>query len=206
MTAYHCGIDIGSNNLAFAFVEQTTNALIVYTGELEDLTRYELNKNPTTHVFAYKKTWPKGDKLIALIDSLPEMQTTVGFIVEFQMANQTFSHIAGIIFGYLRGKGIPGSLMGGQTRKRYASSTTEDDSMSQVDVKALTGRKVPENKVASIAYVNNMYPAFLAYVVIHTRKIDDICDSIVYATMSRDDLTSSLTVSKAIKRAKAANC
>lgn len=198
MASYFCGIDIGNQTLTFSFLSEDT--LVSYYGPVERMVRYELGKEPTVVDVPMKKTSPSGEKLIKHMEAIPELQRTKAFIVEFQMNNQAFTFMAGVIYGYLCGKGIPGNTMGGQTRKNFATLMTADDPMTQTEIKAKSGHKVVDSKVASVGFVIKRFPAYFDLILEHERgKFDDICDGVVYAYMCQQEIRTSATLAKVKK-------
>jgi hypothetical protein len=191
---YHCGIDIGEDNMAFSFMGDRT--IITYLGSNEKMTRFEIGHELFTIEPHLNKTAHDSVKLIAMLDSIKEFAMTKEFIIESQMNNKTCARMDGIIYGYLVSKGITGAYMGGQARKNFAIKATEDVPISQKEIKDLIGKQVKENKLSSIGFVRKEYSHYLTFVVMHTKKIDDICDAIVYAHMSVKNMANAKNRSK----------
>lgn len=237
--SYYVGIDIGQQTLSFSFLSADGQRVLTYSGSVEEMLCYELGQNITRVVNPMttrvvnpltSKDATSGDKLLSMIDALPEFSPPnriLGFIVERQMGSQTFAQRDGIIFGYLRGKGIPGVIMDSRLRvsftqwsmdkagilcltveevkvlsrdadlRRLAENTSDDDVVAD---KRRTGRKVPLTKLAPMSFVRYRYPDYFAQVVDQTTKVDDICDALCYAYMCSQGLYNTKAIS-AMKKA-----
>lgn len=230
--SYYVGIDIGQQTLSFSFLSAGRQRVLTYSGSVEEMLCYELGQNITRVVNPLtSKDATSGDKLLSMIDALPEFSPPnriLGFIVERQMGSQTFAQRDGIIFGYLRGKGIPGLIMDSRLRvsftqwsmdkagilcltveevkvlsrdadlRRLAEDTSDDDVVAD---KRRTGRKVPLTKLAPMSFVRYRYPDYFTQVVDQTTKVDDICDALCYAYMCSQGLYNTKAIS-AMKKAK----
>ncbi len=229
---YHCGIDVGSSTLSFSFLSTDMKRLITYMGSLEETILFEAGKEPTTlaNPLANDKDAHVGDKLIALMDLMPEFRLTTHFLVERQMGGRSFAQQDGIIFGYLRGKGIQGSAVDSRLRVNFCEWLLNKEKapiFTVEEVKLLlkeanikrklvleptlvinagdkreTGRKVPDTKLPPMSFVRHQFTYYFNHVVAYTPKVDDICDAVTYAYMSLNRMSSSKDMTS-IKRAEA---
>jgi hypothetical protein len=134
----------------------------------------------------------KHDKIFHLIDNIVEFQTTVSIIIERQpsLACAEGCRTDGLIMGYLRGKGLSCCYLDSRVRQSFTETACNRQS---VEVKSKDARKA-----FSLTFVMQKYPSFLDYAKSKRKKIDDICDALIYAYMSSEALTSSKVVRRSL--------
>ena len=188
MQGFHCGIDIGDINLAITFLDRNTGRIVSYIGSVDDMMRIEEGTETIMLQLNCPKTTLKHDRIFLLFDSIVELNTTINVIIERQpsLASAEGCRTDGLIMGYLRGKGLSCCYLDSRVRQSFTESVC--DSLST------TAKK----KEFSISFVIQKYPSFLDYAKSKRKKIDDICDSLIYAYMSSEALTSAKNVRKVI--------
>lgn len=180
-----CGIDIGIENLAISFVELRDGdhvRVIAYKGTLRQVLRFEQGQEVS--VINVPTGLQPHIAYLTLLESLPEFCHTVSTVIEMQLAsNQSvMSRLDGIAFGFLRGRfpSMSVSLNAPGIRKNFITERIDDGSTVTIP------KGYPATKYPSMVYVGTKYPEFYEYIMTHSQlsKIDDICDSIVYASIA----------------------
>lgn len=192
---FHCGIDIGFINLSFSFLH-SNGRVVSYVGSVDEMERYTEETEPSVIQLNVPKATLKHEKLFLLLDSIPEFKECINFVIERQpsLASAEGCRLDGLIMGYLRGKGLTGSYLDSRTRQNFTETMCEGTS---TDTKK---DEVPaKRKHYSISFVAQKFPSFYSYIQSKRKKIDDICDSLIYAYMSSEALTSSKVVTKAVR-------
>lgn len=203
MQGFHCGIDIGDINLAITFLDRNSGKIVSYIGSVDDMMRLEEHVDPTMVRLECPKATLKHDRVFLLLDSITEFNTTINVIIERQpsLASAEGCRTDGLIMGYLRGKGLSCCYLDSRVRQSFTESVCDGLSTTakKKDKEVCKTDAVPASRKAfSISFVIQKYPSFLDYARSKRKKIDDICDSLIYAYMSSEALTSAKNVKKAL--------
>lgn len=192
---YSCGIDVGTKNLGICFV--SSDRVIGYRGELNKIYRYEAEKlicvleanGKTDHV-----------NLIQILSMIPEFEKTFKVSIEKQMAqhNAEILRIDGIIYGFLTGRypNIAVDYISPQKRKSEAEKILSLYPEAQ-NVK-LPKRTFREQKLPGMKITGYFYPEFYQYIKdeIDDNKLDDICDSLIFAIINTQFMPCCCTAEK----------
>jgi hypothetical protein len=186
---FHCGVDIGFGNLAITFLGMNgpfEGRIVSYIGSVDEMLRLEQGVEPSVIHSEQPKNTPMCEKVFELIDNIPEFKAVVHFIIERQpsLASAEGCRLDGQMLGYLRGKGLNGCYLDSRTRQNF----TERE-CPEVSVEA-------KKKQFSISFVVQKYPTFYAFIKDKRKKIDDVCDSLIYAYMSSEALSSAKLVNR----------
>lgn len=187
--SFTCGVDIGTENLAISFLEITyrdeSPRIISYKGTLDRVLRLE--ENTETDVIAHESTKKRGtqshEAYANILSAIPEFGQTTCTVIEMQLAynHSVMSRLDGITFGFLKGRfpTMDISLNAPTIRKKFISERVGDESVH-------IPRGYPATKQQSMFYVGVKHPSYYAFIQSSEEigKIDDICDSIVYASIA----------------------
>jgi hypothetical protein len=207
---FTCGVDIGLVNMCVAFVSNK-GRIAVYHGPcirkpgadgheaVMNVYRYPAESElGAEQISAYKKGTKVKDMnnyhgVLNLFQGMKELGRTISASVEFQMNCQTMARLDGIIFGFFNGKGIRADYRNGSDRKRSATDLLVGLDVSSVvlpNLKARAGKSKEEDvKAPSYLFVGSKHPEFYNMVINSSiGKFDDICDSIVYAHLAKNQL------------------
>lgn len=190
--SFACGIDIGTENLAISFVEISLGMeddeqprIISYKGTLNNVSRFEEGIEVTTISTAGMKLSPH-DAYVFILNKIAEFAHTTYTIIELQLAynHSVMSRLDGVAFGFLKGKfpTMEVSLNASTIRKKFISDCVSEEEAQSVFIP----RGYPPTKQPSMLYVGAKHPSHYAFIqtMADIDKIDDICDSIVYASIA----------------------
>lgn len=184
---YSCGIDIGTSNFGICFV--SSGEVIGYRGSLEKFTRYQVSKE---NFQITAETQKKSDEIFSeyaifteLLGLIPEFEKTFRVGIEKQVAfhNAEILRIDGIVFGFLSGRypNIKVEYISPQTRmsesKKIMSEYPECENV-KIPKKSFREQKIPGMKITGF-----FEPVFYKLLMeeVEDSKIDDLCDSFLYA-------------------------
>jgi hypothetical protein len=186
---YTCGVDIGTENLAISFIEVSWRSapprIISYKGSLSKVLRFERDVE-TTVISQSGKAGPSED-YVGILCAIPEFSQTVQAVIEMQLAfnHSAMSRLDGVAYGFLRGRfpSMVVSLNAATIRKKFIAEQLGNEDISNY----MIPRGYPATKVPSIFFVAVRNPPHYEYILSNREidKIDDICDSIVYASIAR---------------------
>lgn len=190
--SFSCGVDIGEKNMAFGFVNRWGR--VVHYKQIGDTPNYKRTEvDQTDIILSPENPENQYDALIKVLEAIPEFKETNEVMIELQLAknNSNMSRLDGMIYAFLRGryKDIKVTLNSSTIRKKFINDrfTAEGIDIESVDIsKALK----PSNqaKIDSLKYVNQFYPEVWDYNCISENgnkvKMDDICDTVVYADLA----------------------
>jgi hypothetical protein len=195
---FSCGVDIGEINLAIAFVSPD-GRVINYRGAITHakatsthpdisphLTRYEIGVEPSTVV--PPKRLPEHACLVQFLQSIVEFNHTKYSAIEMQLASNTaaMSRYDGIIYGWLIGRfpNMLTTLNGSTCRKRAVEGffTKAGLDINGVVIPAVI--KKNESKINSYKFVKTFHPESWEYFQLMQLKMDDVCDTLVYAAIA----------------------
>lgn len=182
---FMCGIDIGTKNMGFCFVSK--NRIVAYRGTVFEFYRYEIGKK--TELFKRKDDGDFCNGLVEMIFSIEEFNKTTSIKIEKQLAlhNNEILRYDGIVYGTLRGK-YPGANVV-YTAPRSRTSALEnvieqyDEFLDKEINKSYKATKVP-----SLIITKNFFPTFYELIMeeIDDKKLDDICDALIYAILETE--------------------
>lgn len=201
---YSCGIDIGTKNLGFCFV--SLNTVIGYRGTSEKMLRYETGKEileisapeNENEIFSEYK------QLITILNLIPEFEKTFRIAIEKQIShhNAEILRMDGIIFGFLSGKFPDINIEYFAPQKRISESekiilTFPDSDIFTPPIKSIREQKIPSLKITSY-----FFPDFYSFILenIDDKKLDDLCDSLVYAIIGTSLSPINYQISKELKK------
>lgn len=175
MKGFHCGIDIGFINLSFSFIQN--NIIVSYVGSIDEMIRFQEGTEPSVVSFECPKHILKHEKLFLLLENIPELKECIQFIVERQpsIASAEGCRLDGLIMGYLRGKGMKGKYLDSRTRQTFTETQVEETTSTT------------KKKEYSISFVQQKFPSFFAFIQERRKKVDDMCDSLIYAYISSEN-------------------
>lgn len=188
---FACGIDIGVKNLAISFVElcETGEArprIISYKGTLDTMLRFEEGGETQVLKLTGKKL-SHHDSYITIFETMPEFEFTTTTVIEMQLAmgRSDMSRLDGVAYGFLRGRypSMIVTLNGSTIRKKFITDAITGLDFSTVSIP----RGYPETKRLSLLFVGckfSQYYEFIQSLVSDLDKIDDVCDSVVYASIA----------------------
>lgn len=183
---YSCGIDIGTVNFGICFV--SSSEIIGYMGTLQKFTRYQVTKEKLEIVPEFSE---KIDEIssnysifIELLSSIPEFEKTFRVVVEKQISqhNAEILRLDGIVYGYLSGR-YP------NMRVEYMSPQMRISESNKIILAhpECEDTKIPKTfrkqKIFSMKILGYLDPNFYNLLIqeIEDLKIDDLCDSFLYA-------------------------
>jgi hypothetical protein len=189
-----CGVDIGTQNLAISFVGVgvSEGCVISYKGTLNEVRRFEEDQETAVLKFGTKSKRPSTNDIcevyVSILESIPELDYTVSTVIEMQLAfnRSEMSRLDGIAYGFLKGRfpGMKISINAATIRRKFISDRVSEDEESVVVVP----RGYPATKHQSMVFVCTKMSSFYRYITQNEDidKIDDICDSLVYASIAAD--------------------
>ncbi len=184
--SFACGIDIGTKNLSISFVSlDDKRQVISYKGTMELMSRYEEGVDTQEFEISGRKL-SNHDVYIAILETLPEFKDTVSTVIEMQLAmnKSDMSRLDGVAYGFLRGRfpSMMVNLNGSTIRTKFIANEIAPYETRDV----LLPRGYPATKTPSFLFVGCIYPSHYAYIRAEPsiNKIDDICDSTVYASIA----------------------
>jgi hypothetical protein len=195
MSALHftCGIDIGTKNLCISFVPigepGIPTAVTSYKGSLESVSRYETDEQGVEVIRLSKRDAAVShEAYIKILKAIPEFSNTLSTVIEEQLSfnKSNMSRLDGVTYGFLRGSfpqmGV--YLHGSTIRQKFIT-----DALAQQDIsRVVIPKGYPESKELSFYYVGCLFQEHYEYIHLFTElrdKLDDICDSVVYAGVAR---------------------
>jgi len=186
VTTYTCGIDIGVKNLAISFVPTLSGkSIISYKGPIECLLRFEededikefrMNGKSASHHECYTM----------LLEVIPEFKDTISTVIELQLAmnKSDMSRLDGVAYGFLKGRypNMTVNLNASTIRNKFITDSIGSADTSEISLP----RGYPTSKTQSFLFVGHKFPMHYAYIqqISEIDKIDDICDSVVYACLA----------------------
>lgn len=180
MESYVCGIDIGTKNLGICFF--SSKEIIAYRGSLNHLIRYQLD----TDIIDYKSnSEDMYDSLTDLLDMIHEFQHTTAIKIEKQVPfhNAEVLRIDGIIFGYVKRICKNVQYVDSKRRMSFMKSICVTD--PECENVVLPSKSYRPQKIPGMKIVKYFFPEFFEFIAKHVDdgKLDDICDSLIYAIM-----------------------
>lgn len=178
MDSYVCGIDIGTKNLGICFV--SPKEIVAYRGSLNHLIRYQID----TPLIDYKsKSEDMYESLVEILETIYEFKHTIAIKIEKQVPfhNAEVLRIDGIIYGLLKSKCKNVQYVDSKSRMTFMRGIcTVFPECEDVN---LPGKSYRPQKIPGMKIVKYFYPDFFAFIELHVEdgKLDDICDSLVYA-------------------------
>jgi hypothetical protein len=174
---FTCGIDIGTKNLAISFV--SADRIICYKGSTHELTRYEIGQEP--EILSMKGKVDQNEAFIIILESLEEFKETSSTVIEQQvsMNKSEMTRLDGIAYGGLSlgYKDMKVNLHGSGIRKKFLTTALTSHDTTQIRIPS----GVKDVKILSCQFVAVFYKDFYNLITQLEGKIDNICDSIVYA-------------------------
>lgn len=181
---YACGIDVGTQNMAISFLSDKED-IITYLGSLLEMTRYELDKEIQIVKSEAKKSDTDYKAMIMILNKIPEFAYTSSVVIELQMSVNCakMSRIDGIVFGFLCGKfpSMVVNLSSPVVRKKFITERITGTDMSELALK----KSIKETKILSFQFVYAKFRKYYDYMQSVIGKLDDMCDSVVYASIAR---------------------
>ncbi len=178
---YCCGIDIGTKNLGISFVSD--KEIISYRGDPHEMLRYEFDKN-IIKITSNDKCEYKS--LITLLNTIPEFDNTYKIGIEKQIAfhNAEILRIDGIIYGYLSAK-YPNIVEYSSPKSRLNCCNKLLEEYPEGQKVKIPKKSIREQKIPSLKVIGYLYPDFYDFIFdkVDDEKLDDICDSAIYALM-----------------------
>lgn len=178
---YICGIDIGTKNLGITFF--SPDEIISYRGSPDHLKRYQMH----FPVIDYKTT--KTDEmqgLISILRMIREFKKTKNVRIEKQVSfhNSEILRIEGVIFGFLSSICENVEYVSSGRRMSFMKEVFQKNPLcEQTELLHVKTKKYREQKIPAMRIVNYFYPDFFAFILetVEDDKLDDICDSLIYA-------------------------
>jgi hypothetical protein len=122
---------------------------------------------------------------VAILETIPEFGNTVSAVIEMQLAfnRSEMSRLDGIAYGFLCGRypDMSISLNSATIRKKFIADRLTDE-----DEGIVIPSGYPAAKRPSMVFVCAKLPSFYRHVMRNEDKIDDICDSLVYASIAAE--------------------
>lgn len=179
-TEYSCGIDLGTENLGICFFSD--EEIIGYRGSPFLLKRYQVGVEIIDYV---AKSTDIYDAVIEVLDMIFEFENTREVRIEKQLPkhNADMIRIDGIIFGYLKSKCKNVEYISPNTRMSFMDSLMGRNPESQVE--GLPVKKYKDSKIPGMKITKYFYPEYFNFIAKHAEegKLDDLCDSLIYAIM-----------------------
>jgi hypothetical protein len=185
---YSCGIDVGEKNMAISFVDKVPESLnvVCYKGSPELMCRYEIATGEEPEMISADRSNDKYLAFASLLDKIREFNYTETLIIEMQLSQNksNMTRLEGILFGYIVGRypNIRVCLSGSTIRNKFLRDKLNGYNVEEIDIP-----RVAQTKKASLQYVYLYYADIWEY-LIGKDKIDDICDSVVYADIAYEKL------------------
>lgn len=206
-THYTCGIDIGTKNLCISFTPLVTpitpeTIVISYKGSLETISRYETGEEVSI-VLQLSKKESSHEAYIKILQAIPEFKDTKVTVIEEQLSMNRgeMARLDGVTYGFLRGTfpqmGV--FLHGSGIRRKFIMDSLATKDVSNVVIP----RGYPDSKELSFYYVGCLYADHYEYIQLFPdlkSKMDDICDSVVYACFARTKLLQPALKTTGIKK------
>jgi hypothetical protein len=146
---------------------------------LNNISRFEVGVDTTAIIQRGKIVI--NEAFVNILEAIPEFSQTTSVVIELQLAfnRGVMSRLDGIAYGFLKGRfpSMDVSLNASTIRKRFIEEELEGIDTSNY----MIPRGYPATKIPSILFVAVSYPPHYDYIRSNNDKIDDICDSIVYA-------------------------
>lgn len=182
---FTCGIDIGTKNMGFCFVSK--NRIVAYRGTVFEFYRYEIGKK--TEVFKRNDDGDSCNGLVEMVFSIKEFDNTTSIRIERQVAihSNEILRYDGVIFGTLRGKYPNTEVMYIAPRSRTFALEKVIEQYDEFLNKEIN-KSYKATKVPSLILTKNFFPTFYELIVeeIDDKKLDDICDALVYAILETE--------------------
>lgn len=180
MESYVCGIDIGTKNLGICFF--SSKEIIGYRGSLFHLIRYQLD----TPLIDYKsKSENMYESLIELLEMIHEFEHTIAIKIEKQVPfhNSEVLRIDGIIYGFLKSVCKSVDYVDSKRRMSFMKGICTID--PDCDKTVLPNKTYRPQKIPGMKITKYFYPDFFELLEknVEDGKLDDICDSLIYAIM-----------------------
>jgi len=188
-----CGIDIGVKNLAISFVEYVPDSVkerfvVSYKGTLEVMQRFVKGLETETFVVPGGKKMSHHEAYVNIFEMIPQFAQTVSTVIEIQLAagRSDMSRLDGVAYGFLRGRfpSMDVHLNGSTIRKKFTAERITQSGVNPDEV--IVPRGYPETKHQSFLFVGCVFPSYYAFLLslAGLDKLDDLCDSIVYASIA----------------------
>ena len=206
-THYSCGIDIGTKNLCISFVaiaaQATPDAVVIsYKGSLESISRYETGQEASV-VLTLSKRETSHEAYVKILQAIPEFKDTKSTVIEEQLAMNKgeMARLDGLTYGFLRGSFPTMSvhLHGSGIRRKFIMDSLANKDVSNVVIP----KGYPDSKELSFYYVGCLYADHYEYIQLFPElkdKMDDICDSLVYACFAITKLVHVAPKARGIKK------
>lgn len=189
----HCGVDIGNKNMALSFITED-DEVITYKGEVDGknsfLVRYTQDEIPTK--IEIQKCIDVPRDICQLLAMIPELSCTTRTFIELQvnMHNAGILKLEGVIIGFLIGRYPRMQVDSCSSVKRtsYASKFVAQRGQSEIRIVG----SPPKTKHDTMYVVGHLFKPFYEFMLEFVKcdefcigKMDDVCDTIVYAYMAR---------------------
>jgi len=193
-----CGIDIGVKNLAISFVEYVPDGkqkklISSYKGNMDQMHRFAEGMETQSVPIPKTRGSSHHDAYIKIFEMIPEFRDTISTVIEMQLAanKSDMSRLDGIAYGFLRGRfpSMEVHLNASTIRKKF---TLEGISQSGVNPDEIIVRRgYPESKTLSFQFAGCVYPDHYKLLLESPEadKLDDLCDSLVYASIALSKYT-----------------
>lgn len=192
----YCGIDIGTENMCLSFITED-DQVVCYKGKNNNkacyLVRYAYEEEPTVLSVAVTSKSDYYHNICYMLALVPEFKNTIRVFVELQvsMHHACILKIEGAIIGYLLGRypSVQVESCSSQKRTSFAKKYVEVHGTPDVRLYGV----VRNTKTETMYMAASLYPEFYSFITQfcdkslqwYVDKMDDICDTIVYAHMAR---------------------
>ena len=206
--SFTCGIDIGTKNLCISFISAGELRVISYKGSLSSVFRYETGQESNEIIALSKRdTVHSHEAYVKILKVIPEFRDTTSTVIEEQLSmnKSNMARLDGVTYGFLRGMfpqmGV--YLHGSGIRQKFITEALSNEDVSKVVVP----RGYPGSKELSFYYVGCLFQQHYEYIHLFVElrdKLDDICDSVVYAGVARTKPEALRTHHKSVAQAAVA--
>lgn len=189
----HCGIDIGNKNMALSFITED-DEVITYKGVVDGknsfLYRYVDGEVPTKIEIESCVDVPRDIcRLLAMVVELPF--TTRAFIeLQVNMHNAGILKLEGVIIGFLIGRypRMRVDSCSSVKRTNFAKAFVANKDLAGIRIVGSPPKTKHDTMYTAACLFRSFYEFMLTFVKCDEyciEKMDDVCDTIVYAHMAR---------------------
>lgn len=201
-----CGIDIGLENMAIAFLDED-NQITIYKGVVNGkesyMNRYRENEEPIQLKLEMCVDIPRD--ICQFLALIPEFMNTERVFIELQvgMHSTAIIKLEGVIMGFLLGRyrSLQVDSCSSSKRTNFATKFISQYGQSSIQIVG-SPPKTKHDTMYMIGHLyKDMYNHMLQYVKSsewNIGKMDDVCDTIAYAHMARSEKG---TISKVTSKA-----